>query len=271
MTRPNTVMSASEDRMTDLIDRLTLYEHRAGYDGKDWEKIASEAAETLRALSAAPRPIGEGDAWARCQKCGGEIEGWICQSCGQEFRENDAGDLVFGEAPPAPSADSGRTDVLATSPLERERALSILAEHLDGAYNAGTEFAQSFDSCEAARAILQSLAQPARRPKDRYTKYLVDERDIAAAALALRSLSSKPVDDTGEALPSAKQEAVAWREKVARIISDVIVTATAPDDGLELKTLVAVAMKASHLINPATDAILQALSTKTTSQEKTNV
>ena len=30
-----------------------------------------------------------------CQKCGGEIQGWTCQGCGQVFRENDAGSLVF--------------------------------------------------------------------------------------------------------------------------------------------------------------------------------
>jgi hypothetical protein len=30
-----------------------------------------------------------------CQKCGGEIQGWMCQGCGQVFRENDAGALVF--------------------------------------------------------------------------------------------------------------------------------------------------------------------------------
>jgi hypothetical protein len=32
---------------------------------------------------------------AYCQKCGGEIQGWTCQGCGQVFRENDAGALVF--------------------------------------------------------------------------------------------------------------------------------------------------------------------------------
>ena len=32
---------------------------------------------------------------ATCQKCGGEIQGWTCQGCGQVFRENDAGALVF--------------------------------------------------------------------------------------------------------------------------------------------------------------------------------
>lgn len=30
-----------------------------------------------------------------CQKCGGEIQGWTCQGCGQVFRENDTGALVF--------------------------------------------------------------------------------------------------------------------------------------------------------------------------------
>ena len=32
---------------------------------------------------------------AGCQKCGGEIQGWICQGCGQGFRDNAAGALVF--------------------------------------------------------------------------------------------------------------------------------------------------------------------------------
>lgn len=32
-----------------------------------------------------------------CQKCGGEIHGWCCQSCDAEFRENDAGNLVFDD------------------------------------------------------------------------------------------------------------------------------------------------------------------------------
>lgn len=48
-------------------------------------------------------------------------------------------------------------DIKATSPLDRERALSILADHLDEAYNAGAEFAQIYSSAEQARAILQAL------------------------------------------------------------------------------------------------------------------
>jgi len=32
-----------------------------------------------------------------CQKCGGEVQGWLCQGCGQAFREAD-GKLVFDHA-----------------------------------------------------------------------------------------------------------------------------------------------------------------------------
>lgn len=35
----------------------------------------------------------------RCQKCGGEIQGWTCQGCGQSFTESDAGALVFAPEP----------------------------------------------------------------------------------------------------------------------------------------------------------------------------
>lgn len=38
-----------------------------------------------------------------CQKCGGEIQGWTCQGCGQEFREDDAGNLVFDDDEPSPA------------------------------------------------------------------------------------------------------------------------------------------------------------------------
>lgn len=38
--------------LSDLVERLTLYEHREGYDGKDWESVASEAAAAIRKLSA---------------------------------------------------------------------------------------------------------------------------------------------------------------------------------------------------------------------------
>lgn len=32
-----------------------------------------------------------------CQKCGGEIAGWLCQRCPAEFRENDDGVLIFDD------------------------------------------------------------------------------------------------------------------------------------------------------------------------------
>jgi hypothetical protein len=32
-----------------------------------------------------------------CQKCGGDVQGWLCQGCGQSFREAD-GKLVFDHA-----------------------------------------------------------------------------------------------------------------------------------------------------------------------------
>lgn len=38
-----------------------------------------------------------------CQKCGGQVQGWTCQSCGAEFREDDNGRLVFSRQP----ADTG--------------------------------------------------------------------------------------------------------------------------------------------------------------------
>ncbi len=43
--------------------------------------------EYVRSGSAVPAPT--------CQKCGGEIAGWLCQQCPAEFRENDSGVLVL--------------------------------------------------------------------------------------------------------------------------------------------------------------------------------
>jgi hypothetical protein len=59
----------------------------------------------MKPLYASPVvPVGSGEAVARatCQDCGGHIEGWICQSCDRQFRENDAGDLVFEDQPVFP-------------------------------------------------------------------------------------------------------------------------------------------------------------------------
>lgn len=45
-----------------------------------------------------------------CQKCGGEIAGWLCQQCPAEFRENDAGALVFDEETVPPTTSRPKVD-----------------------------------------------------------------------------------------------------------------------------------------------------------------
>lgn len=114
----------SVDPYSDLIDRLTLYEHREGYDGKDWEKIASEAAAVIANLAAAPRPIGEGDNTVGCaeREVGRAVYERIETLIGGTSAELDClADLVssveeYGSysgpvqclaAPPAPSAEGG--------------------------------------------------------------------------------------------------------------------------------------------------------------------
>lgn len=47
-----------------------------------------------RAAPASP-PAETGEGAPTCQACGGEIAGWLCQSCDKDFKENDAGHLVF--------------------------------------------------------------------------------------------------------------------------------------------------------------------------------
>ena len=57
---------------------------------------------------------------ATCQDCGGHIEGWICQSCAREFRENDAGNLVFEGQPVVVKPSAIRIEAADT--LERQAA-----------------------------------------------------------------------------------------------------------------------------------------------------
>jgi hypothetical protein len=59
------------------------------------------ATAPLRWVYAHP-PAQGSEGGPTCQKCGGEIHGWCCQSCDSEFRENDAGNLVFDDDGPAP-------------------------------------------------------------------------------------------------------------------------------------------------------------------------
>lgn len=53
----------------------------------------------LSAAPASPLPGGG----PTCQVCGSKIEGWICQGCGAQFHENDAGSLVLGMATAEPA------------------------------------------------------------------------------------------------------------------------------------------------------------------------
>jgi len=47
-----------------------------------------------------------------CQKCGGEIQGWVCQDCNQAFRETDDGRLIFDlYAAAAPAPDGMREGI----------------------------------------------------------------------------------------------------------------------------------------------------------------
>ena len=41
-----------------------------------------------------------------CQKCGGEIQGWICQHCNQAFREDGAGNLIFHDDAASPPMEA---------------------------------------------------------------------------------------------------------------------------------------------------------------------
>jgi len=79
---------------------LTLATYRQDPDDDDRAWAASQA----EVIGQPVVPVGSGEPVARatCQDCGGHIEGWICQSCGREFRENDAGNLVFENQPVVP-------------------------------------------------------------------------------------------------------------------------------------------------------------------------
>lgn len=68
-----------------------------GGDGAvEWEPTHFIDMNAL--LSARPLALeGQQGVQERCQRCGGEVQGWLCQSCPAEFRENDDGHLVFDE------------------------------------------------------------------------------------------------------------------------------------------------------------------------------
>ena len=63
--------------------------------GRMWEGADPTKGHVYYLASPDPLP-------PRCQRCGGEIHGWCCQSCPAEFREDDNGNLIFDEGSPDP-------------------------------------------------------------------------------------------------------------------------------------------------------------------------
>lgn len=77
---------------------------------REYPSLSLEQIEAATAYKPSrPSPVvGEGAvAWATCQACGGSVEGWICQGCDREFREDDAGNLVFDAAPSTTQTGDG--------------------------------------------------------------------------------------------------------------------------------------------------------------------
>lgn len=77
----------------EALDRLKMAAHVYEDD-----EMAADCATLEALLSARPLALrGQQGVQERCQRCGGEVQGWLCQSCPAEFRENDDGHLVFDE------------------------------------------------------------------------------------------------------------------------------------------------------------------------------
>ena len=68
----------------------------------DRASLMREAADAIERLAAPMEAVSR----TYCQKCGGDVEGWSCQSCDQEFREDDAGNLVFDDDEPSPAMEA---------------------------------------------------------------------------------------------------------------------------------------------------------------------
>lgn len=62
-----------------------------------------------------------------CQKCGGDIAGWLCQNCPAEFRENDDGVLIFDVEAPAEAGDTLHPDA---QPFEQYPELALHIERM---------------------------------------------------------------------------------------------------------------------------------------------
>lgn len=84
-----------EDRCPDILDQMLSKAdtpEKRDYVFRNW--VGPDVLAKTDAILALAALSQEAEA-PHCQKCGGEVHGWICQSCGQDFEENDAGKLVF--------------------------------------------------------------------------------------------------------------------------------------------------------------------------------
>lgn len=138
----------------------------------------NKADRILALLSARPLALGgQQGVQERCQRCGGEVQGWLCQSCPAEFRENDDGHLVFDEDTTPARAEAqdegaaGEREALALDRLanaaEVVRRLLHKTKEVQGPSfrEAGISFSTAIDH---ARAVLRQrdalLAHPSPTP-----------------------------------------------------------------------------------------------------------
>lgn len=115
---PRTQAPAADDQKRERIARAIheglgrgwAYSNYGGDEWNDCRAMLDAAADQVLSLIAAARAQpGE----ARCQACGGEVQGWMCQSCDATFTENDGGYLIIHlpDAHPAdPAARGGEAD-----------------------------------------------------------------------------------------------------------------------------------------------------------------
>lgn len=93
MARPMTVNDRREAdaALADLGFNLASDLSAGRFSMADAVQMIEGLATRLAAIARAESPA----LTATCQACGEAVEGWICQGCGREFREDDAGSLVF--------------------------------------------------------------------------------------------------------------------------------------------------------------------------------
>ena len=125
---------APEGEVTRLLTYANSHklpdEEPIGVTNLKWGDLRAFAGKPLYASPAVPVGSGEPVARATCQDCGGHIEGWICQSCDRQFRENDAGDLVFEDQPVVPVGVSRENLLKAVRPvLDRHPMIDSSQSH----------------------------------------------------------------------------------------------------------------------------------------------